>query len=133
MSKITSDLKRNIAERQAITGRIVELLRKEIGELPDNPRITRISNAPRCFTMSLKGLGGNWSVEHHDFSIQYRRLLDKIERNPEDAVGVLRRAIASKGVAWPEAGKHRTLKFHPDVERNLVGLWKKLWKPEEAI
>lgn len=108
--------------------RIREAISKAILELPDNPRIQRISDNPRCFVMSSKDvfspnqygytdmrIKNNMSVFFHDFKAQYELIAEVLKKSHcENIISTLQYII-----------KNGTLKgrnyrrFHPDVIKHL--------------
>ena len=97
-------------------------LKTHILALPDNPRINRI--APRCFTISSKDIGSNWSVEHHDFKRQYELIVKELEAcETANVFNKLQKIISeSKIVTSTTSGYLRTnhtLNLHPDVVSHL--------------
>jgi DNA-binding GntR family transcriptional regulator len=113
---ITAELDRHETEMN----RLVELLKEQIEALPDNPRITRVSQ--QAFTISSRDIGNNWSPEHHDFKCQYRQIIEMIERaEPSRAVAIIREAIAKKAIR-PSKAPSNTLQLHPDVVAHLSTL-----------
>lgn len=85
--------------------------------LPDNPRITRVSN--NCFVLCSKDLGNNWTPTHHDFKKQYQLIVDTIRRSHAiDAMDTLQRII-NEGKIKDGTNK---VNLHPDVIEHLKTL-----------
>jgi len=114
----------------AIT-KLVGSLEEKIASLPDNPRITRLGSSPRCFTMSSRDLGNNWSVEHHDFKLQYGHIIEAIQKNKDNALNVVCNAIATGKIRIGVGETKHTLALHDDVVKHLVGLWREIWAVEK--
>ena len=95
-----------------------------IAALPDNPRIHRMND--RCFVVSKKDLGDNWTPEHHDFQWQYRAVIASIQRaKAVDAIAALRAIVAAGKVRYPNCpsdNSHKYVNLHPDVIANLKTL-----------
>ncbi len=74
------------------------------------------------FVISPKDLGNNWSVEHHDFKVQYRKIAEKIEEMSIEAIpGFLRRLIETKTLVVDSHSNYR-IGLHDDVVAHLVQL-----------
>ena len=101
-------------------------LQEAILALPDNPRIRREEGNPHCFVGSFKDLGGNWSVEHHDFKKQYEMLAEDLSRST-DSLATIRRVITDGAI---KRKNQHGVKLHPDVRAHLIDLWKEIWRPE---
>ena len=113
---ISAELNRHTVEMS----RLIESLQEQIRNLPDNPRINRIS--PHAFTLSSKDLGTNWSVEFHDFKKQYELIIQMIRQaSPDRAVQIIRNA-AETGKIRPFSGPGGTVNLHPDVVCGLLTL-----------
>ena len=111
--------------------RIKKALKAAILSLPDNPRLQRISNHPRCFTMSSKDvfapnkygftdmrIKNNLSVFFHDFKAQYEKLAEVVEKaRPENVLPSLQAIIANGRTEGRDYNN-----FHPDVIANLKAI-----------
>jgi len=98
---------------------LIAALNELIAALPDNPRIHRMND--KCFTVSWKDLGNNWTPEHHNFKWQYQAVIASIQRaKTVDAIATLRRIIAAGKVRYPSHEQYVNL--HPDVIANLQTL-----------
>lgn len=96
--------------------RIKQAIKKAILDLPANPNINRISDNPKCFTISSKTLfsSGNWSVFHHDFQAQYKKIVEMIENSrAENVITNLQNVILNGYILNDRA------KLHPSVIANL--------------
>ena len=120
----------NIKAIQAETERHAQIISKLIGQLknhilllPDNPRINRLNS--KCFTISSKDLGSNWSAEHHDFKKQYNLIVKELEGSEPTNIFKKFQTIISEGkiVVRCSCGgqmtNSHTLTLHPDVVSNL--------------
>ena len=122
--KIKSIQEENQRHTQVIS-ELIGQLKAHILSLPDNPRINRISNSPRCFTMSSKDLGGNWSVEHHDFKKQYQMIVEQLENSElSNTFNKLQNIITGEKIVVSNSGSFglrtsNTFQLHPDVVANL--------------
>ncbi len=113
------EIAQQITETTAQLHGLIEQLSAMIAALPDNPRINRIND--KCFIVSFKDLGRNWTPEYHDFRCQYRAIIRAMQRSKSiDALRTLRRIIGAQQVS-NESGKGYT-KLHPDVIVNLQKL-----------
>jgi hypothetical protein len=119
MQNLKKDGEHLISDYQKKVLKLKTDLIAKINELPDNPRIKRIGEEGRCFSMSHKDLGESWSVFYHDFKMQYEALIHIINTSPIETVIPKFEAIIEKG-SIKETGTYRnTLKFHPDVRAHL--------------
>lgn len=91
-------------------------LRTRIEELPDNPKIQRMSDT--AFVMNIKDIGPEaiLSPLYHDFKAQYRIISDLIDRAPVEEVSRILDRIFKDGTY---VYKGQSTKFHPEVIRNL--------------
>ena len=53
-----------------------------IEQLPENSKLTVISNNPVVFTISSKDLGSSWLPEAHMYKAQYKYIADYIREHP---------------------------------------------------
>lgn len=97
---------------------LVEELATRIEELPQNPRITKLSEA--AFTLRFTDLGRNWTPEHHDFSRQYSLIAAIIRKSGVSCVAKLQSIIAAGKVPYGTGRHHITL--HPGVVEHLSTL-----------
>ena len=118
MSKF-SDLEQECARYAAEKTRLVDAIKAEISGLPDNPRIRRAAGNPKCFVTTFADLGGNWSVEHHDFKLQYDHIATMVGKS-ENPSACLVRAIAEGRIKIGSPGYWVTL--HEDVKAHLMRL-----------
>lgn len=115
-------IQREIKEATKRLAVLIDTLQAMIAELPDNPRINRLSK--NCFTIRSKDLGNNWTPEHHDFKWQYNAIIvDLQNRGPMDAMSKLQAIIGSGKVHRPGSpvspAYGNYVNLHPDVITNL--------------
>jgi len=122
---------REIVRHKAEMDRLVSAFKARIAELPDNPRIQRLS--PKCFVASFSDvtanqtvertdgskthIGSNWSPEHHDFKEQYRHLIELVSRSSDRPIQIVYDAIKSGRIRVGEP--KYTITLHPDVVWHL--------------
>jgi len=115
-------IKKEVERHACEMNELVAKLRVHILSLPDNPNINRIS--PKCFTMSSKDLGSNWSPSHHDFKMQYEAVAGALAcGNADSIVNKLDTIISTGRVAEKNAYGQSTgnfVKLHPNVVANLM-------------
>lgn len=103
-----------------VMNELISQLKNHILDLPDNPRIKRLGDKPNCFTISLKDLGDNWSVEHHDFKEQYNLIISELERGEKDnALNKLQKIVEEGKLIISSGGSKHTLTLHLDVVSHL--------------
>lgn len=110
-----------LTEEQCLNNlRMVHLkegLAASIRDLPDNPKITRLSD--RCFTMNMSDLSSDLCLtpEYYDFIRQYELIIQIIDERSVDRAYELMTEIIHKGsIHYPSDTYHR---FHPDVVAGL--------------
>ena len=96
-----------------------------MGELPDNPRIQRLS--PQCFVISSKDMGtatwGKWGAEAHDFKAQYRVLLGLLDNVPlSQGIERIKEALEKESVRIRADMSSHQFPLHPDVISSVRGL-----------
>ena len=112
--------------------RVDESLRAEMAArilaLPDNPKVHRLSDSPRCFVVQFKDLGNNWTPHYHDFKGQYKIAADLFtqRKNGLNGHGYVHsfEAACRTLVQMIRTGKYRvnsmwTMVIHPDVRKSL--------------
>ena len=94
-------------------------LKKRILALPDNPAFKRVGK--NAFVGSFSALGGNWSVEHHNFRVQYEILANIVDRAASafSAMRQIRQAKAKGSVQVGTGESRYTVKLHPSVIKAL--------------
>jgi hypothetical protein len=112
-TSIANEVERHEKQMQ----RLVSAFKAKIQELPDNPRISRVSQ--NGFVAMSSSMGDNWSVEHHDFKSQYRHLTDLITASPGRAVQIVKDAIERKSIRVGPRECRFTIGLHPDVVEHL--------------
>ena len=97
--------------------RIKQELFDLILDLPDNPKINRISD--RCFTISTKDLSNDLCLtpEYYDFKKQYQLIVQIIEESTVKRTKALMDEIIRKGSIRYTSNIHH--RFHPDVVEHL--------------
>ena len=106
-------------EAEVKISKIRSELQAIINELPDNPRINRMSS--RSFTISSSALrDGNQFLRldpfFHDFKAQYQKVCDIIETcHPENITSVLQEIVKDQSYRTRGVTYH----FHIDVIDNL--------------
>jgi hypothetical protein len=102
----------------------IENIRKDLNskilELPDNPKINRFSESPRCFTISSSDLGHNWTPFYHDFKLQYQKLVEVINTARPENLCEKMKGIIKSGVLHD--GTHN-YKFNPVVIGHLKSIF----------
>ena len=99
-------------------------LKKQIKEcllsLPDNPKIKRIGDSGKCFTINFSDIGmNNWTAFYHDFKRQYVQLTEVIDKLPLRSVPTrLKEIIRTKSYRQDNYTYH----FHPDVIKHLADM-----------
>lgn len=76
---ITISLQEMVEKQQEQTRQFRQALRDKIQSLPANPRVTQLSDNPRCFVVKFSDLNNNWSPHHHDFRWQYEQIIKKLD------------------------------------------------------
>lgn len=94
----------------------------QIQELPDNPKINRVAESPRCFIIMSSDMDNNWSPEYHDFKTQYEKIVEKIETSTIENVEKLMKLIIEDGKIKESNGQYFV--FHPDVRKFVSDLIK---------
>ena len=107
VQQLQSELQRHAEVRQRLT----IALQNQIRGFPDNPNIQRCGNNDCCFKMSSSHIGNNWSVEHHDFRLQYDAIAQQLQV-AADPVKCLKNII-EKGCVT--TGQRHTVKLHKAV------------------
>lgn len=79
-----------------------------IGNLPENPAITRLNK--NCYTINSRDLNSNLTVFYHDFK-QQAEFLQKLIREiaSEFIIPTLKRIVSNQSVYY----KGQSYKFHP--------------------
>lgn len=109
-------LREQIADAEKRIAQIRDAIAQRVLELPDNPRIQRLSG--NAFVMSSRDLGDNWSVEHHDFKRQYEFIAAEMQRKELPSVLPFLQLIIEKGSCYDSAKNRHT--FHQDVRKYLA-------------
>jgi hypothetical protein len=119
-------LRAEIFNRERVHRKLVQdqkdELKRRVFSLPDNPAIKRV--ADNGFTATFSNLGGNWSVEHHNFATQYRLVAEIIDRaeSPLSAIRQIRRSIIEKKVVVKgnsQGWTNYAVGLHPKVVAGL--------------
>jgi len=117
---MTSSLRRDFLTAAAKLRHVVNALTRKIEDLPDNPRIKRLTR--NCFVVSSRDLGSNWTPTHHDFKAQYRLIVAAIQRaSAGRAFAVLRNIVREQQI---KPLRRQPLTLHPDVVAHLTTLIK---------
>ena len=112
-------LGKKLAEYQKLHDQIRAELKQKIIELPDNPRVKRLSSG--AMIVSSKDLVGQpWSAFYHDFEAQHKQLIELVEELTPQEFLVRIGTIIEKGRFWKPGGA--SLVFHPDVIEHLKNL-----------
>ncbi len=119
----------NLLQRHAeITSELRTEITAAISALPDNPKIKRLSR--QCYTINSSDLGDNWSASYHDYSFQYRVLIERIELTDSiETLDKLVNMIIDSGFVKLPEGHHasrgmRGLQLHPDVVNGLRTIYR---------
>ncbi len=115
-------IRKSVAMARLSVARIKREIKTKVASLPDNPRIKRLPGIERCFTISNKDLGNNWSPEYHDFREQYRFICDQITRVHFTKIIPFLKRIIEKGVIYETNTTRTRHTFHPDAIEYLKGL-----------
>lgn len=106
--------------------KVVERLRAEleaaICDLPDNPRIKRLSK--NAFVVNSSDLsGGRWGAESQDFKAQYRAIIGLLDNVPlAQGIERIREALDRQSIRMSADRCSYTLHLHPDVISKVRGL-----------
>lgn len=99
-----------------------DTLKTAINDLPDNPRIERLNGngkgSLRAFVIKSSDTGGIISPFFHDFKAQYRKIAEILDKARIETINSVLVRILETG-SYSEKGG--TVKFHPEVIRNLAG------------
>lgn len=129
VNMITNEIKEEIKRYKSAINDLINGLKKQILELPDNPNIKRISDSPHCFTVNFSQLHDNWSPEYYDFKKQYEVLVDVLFKSePEKVLSRLEQILRDSSVKFTENGVSRVFRFHPTVMKNVMELGNYRWK-----
>jgi hypothetical protein len=110
------ELSKEISRHAKVMQGVLAKLKAHILTLPANPRIT---DSPRCFTMSFSDVGKDLSVEHHDFKKQYELVVRELETcQPDDILNRLKEML-SEGRIRPNSNISHRVMLHPDVNDHL--------------
>ena len=116
-------IKKETERHAQIMSELIGQLKTHILSLPDNPRISRINS--KCFTISSKNLGNNWSAEHHDFKKQYNLIVKELETSEPANIFKKFQTIISEGklvtrcYCGGQMTNSHTLTLHSDVVSHL--------------
>lgn len=99
--------------------KIKRAIKNKIRNLPDNPRIKRLSK--RCFVLNSSDLGNNWTAEHHDFKATYRAINRELAKKSVESILAFLVELVEKGKIYLPAQKY-TLRPHKDVLEHLQKL-----------
>lgn len=123
-SELLADIRIKMDEVLAYENEVKKDIISEIRSWPGNPRTTKLSDYPRCFTISFSDLQGNWSPKFHCFEAQHEDLIELVKRSRlENIQSNLEMAYKEKRVRT--SNPTQRIYLHPDV---LTRLEKLLWK-----
>ena len=91
---------------------------QQILDLPDNPRINRLSGKGNCFIIQFKNLGNNWSPEFHDFKIQYKKIVEMIDKLELESILPFLKKVIEDGFIYISSGnfdRKYKFTFNPEV------------------
>lgn len=94
MRTLAREIADEVKQHETRMENLVAKLKQTILDLPDNPKIIRLSR--KCFIANSSDIfaSGNWTPEHHDFKAQYRHIVDLIERaEPKNKIQVVKNAV----------------------------------------
>jgi len=102
----------------------IEIIRQKLNDLimnlPDNPKIHRLSDKVNCFVLRFKDLGNNWSPFFHDFKLQYKMLVEIIDSTDAIHVNQKLEDIIEKESYFKD---DHTYKFNPAVIEHLTSIY----------
>lgn len=114
---VKNTIKEILQQMEDLKQQIIDNVR----EIPDNPKIKRISDKPSCFIVNFKDLGDNWSPEYHDSKYQTKTIINIIkERDNLNSIQNMFEEIVNKGVYRVEPG-HR-MYFNNQVREYIKNL-----------
>jgi len=93
MNKI-EQLLEEIKDKEAVVRKEIE---RALFNMPDNPRISRIHEQPRCFIMSFSDLHGPWSPEYYDYRHTIEKLAERIIKCDLNSIGTILKIVVEKG------------------------------------
>lgn len=118
------NLRRHLAQIFVTGRRVKKDLIAKIIALPDNPRIQRLGDTPKCFVVMFSDLGDNWTPAHHDFKYQYKLLAKELSRRSVERAWLFLKKAVWQG-HFIESGAvngQGKLNFHADVLKYLMEL-----------
>lgn len=116
----SSMVSQGVEMQNKIASDIIAELEKSINELPDNPRIKRLSK--QAFVIGSKDLDTrNWTSQYYDFEQQYREIIRLISGKTLESVDKKIKEILKNGQTKNNHGV--IYKFHPDVLEHLYKLY----------
>ena len=111
-----------VAAQEAQETQLKNQIKEKLLTMPDNPRINRIGDSPRCFTIKFSDLGTtNWTPFYQDFKLQYEKLAEVVGRLPLGSL-TSNLYVIIKTKSYRDSSAKHTFHFHPDVIKNLVDL-----------
>ena len=116
MEQNTSTLATRLSAVQRELEALIRSLADTVTELPDNPRIRRVSGNPAVFILRAKDLGSSWSPEYHDFKVQYKAIHDKLFGHPLD---VFEWWSTVRTAGKLKLSDDYVLSLHPDVIKHV--------------
>lgn len=125
MMNIAIELRKETDRHLAKIAELRGALLKQVEELPDNPRIKRISQNTSVMRSSDLFASGNWTARYHNFRVQYRFIVNLIEAsNTIDLRRKLLETIRHGRLHVKPEGCSRSewVQLHPDVVKNLKHL-----------
>jgi hypothetical protein len=108
----------SIEDLQRQIDSIKESIAAKVRELPDNPRIQRLGDG--CFLIHRADIGQNWTPQHHDFRVQYERIIVEVNKLPISQIPGFFKRVIEEGKIRETGGHYFT--FHNDVRIFLKSL-----------
>ena len=113
---IKTDLQMTIKETQVIIKNVKQQITARLNACPDNSHINRLGN--NCFTIKSSQLTkhDNWTPFFHDHILQYKFIIDLIEKSSLETIINKIEGIIEKGSY--KKSNYETVKFHPGIAFN---------------
>ncbi len=74
-----SSVRKEVVGLQKKMTRIVNFLKKEIVNLPENPNITNIKGLSNLYTLPFSKMEKSWHPKHYNFRYQYELIVSYLE------------------------------------------------------
>lgn len=133
MRTLAREIAEEVKQHEVRVETLVSRLKQAILDLPDNPRIKRLSK--NCFVAKSKDVfaSGNWTPVHHDFKAQYRHIVDLVGRaESKNKIQVVKDAVQTGSIRVGGQDRNHSfyrccdtrysIRLHEDVRAHLAGL-----------